>query len=109
MRSVKECGWIVGGSIRIGRLQAATWGNNAWKLICCIETLVSDAQSLLHEKGCPRSGSMYEIGGASYVVFFVVAAFTPAKVSNTDDRSSLWPSSNVRFTLLLQTFSSKYV
>ena len=49
---------------------------------------MSDAQSLLYEKGCPRNGSMYEIGGASSVVFFLVAAFTPAKVSNADDHSS---------------------
>ena len=88
MRSVKDCGWIAGGSTRIGRLQAATWGTNAWKLVCCIEALVSDAQSLLHEKGCPRSGSVHEIGRASSVVFFLVAEFTPAKVSNADERSS---------------------
>lgn len=88
MRSVKDCGWIAGGSIWIERLQAATWRTNAWKPVCCVEALVFDAQSLLHEKGCPRSGSAYEIGGAYSVVFPLVIAVTPAKVSNADDISS---------------------
>lgn len=108
MRSVKDCGWIAGGSIRIGRLQAATWGTNAWKLMCCFETLVSDAQSLLYEKGCPRSGSVYEIGGASSMVFFLVAAFTPAKVSNADDRSSFMALKQCALYSLASSFSSKY-
>lgn len=46
---------------------------------------MSDAQSLLHEKGCLRSA---ETGGASSVVFFLVAAVIPAKISNADDLSS---------------------
>lgn len=49
---------------------------------------MSDIQSRLHEKGCPRSGSVYEIDGASSVVLGLVTAFTPAEVPNADDRSS---------------------